>query len=215
MSLIKLKPHEEISAAFARQVPNFVSMPDSDGMRQAHSGDGPEPPTLEDLAPQGERIVPHDPQQVFVLTLKDAANNPGKALSPAGWRFFAGNQRGKMLMGTVSRRLPSEGWKMMGGFYGDRVWELFAASKALEELPEVQGEDFELRVLAVPGLNIEAFWLVAMAGRDADFVVPIPAGQYEQVPGLDGGPVYRMADFLAAIRPMALLRLTAKRHYGS
>jgi len=206
---------DEIAAAFAKQLPDFVRMPADDSsrpdLREAYAGSEPDAPTLADLGPPGDRILRHDGQEVFVLGLNAAANNAGVgAMTSTGWRFFAGDQPGKMLMGRVARRNCPAGWKMTAGYYGDRVSDLYKASNALDGLPETRARDYELRVLTVSGLNLEAFWLVAKGSHPVDLVVPFPAMPNQPIEALNREPVYTMPNFLAAIRPVAQLRLLAE-----
>jgi hypothetical protein len=215
------RPHAEtdIAAAFSRQLADFVRAPADDSrksdVREAYAGAEPDAPTLADLVPPGDRILGHDAQQIFVLGLRDAANNAGVgALTPAGWRFFAGDQPGKMLLGRVSRRNCSAGWRMTAGYYGDRVWDVYQASNALDHLREAQARDYELRVLIVTGLNVEAFWLVDQGREPVDLMVPFPAMPNHPIEALNREPVYTMPNFLAAIRPVAQLRLLAESHCG-
>ena len=103
---------------------------------------------------------------------------------------------------------------MTAGYYGDRVFTAFQALKALDGLEQVHEHDYELRVLAVPGLNLEVFWLVSVEEGGADLVVPFPAMPDQRIEALNKEPFYSMANFLTAIRPVAQLRVTAKSHCG-
>jgi len=146
------------------------------------------------------------PQQVFTLDLKAAANNTG-SIDPAsaGWRFFAGTKVNKTVLGRVSRHGASHAWKLTSLFYGDRVWDAYTASLALDSAPpaQVATADYELRLLALPGLNLEAFWLEAKTPGSVDLVLPFPAAPNQLIEALNGSPVYSMPDFLDAIRPVA------------
>lgn len=221
MPILKPKAPTETAAAFTRQLPEFVSLPDDRSVRkvrpehrQEYVGSAPEAPTLADLR-RPRDLERNEAQQVYMLGLDAAAGDDGaSAATPAGWRFFAGHEPGKILMGSVTRRNPELGWKMTAGFYGDRVWSAFTASNALDQLPQVEAADYELRMLAVPGLNLEAFWLVAQDSKSTDLVIPFPAGAEQPIEVLKGEAVYSMASFLAIIRPLAQLRLQAERQYG-
>jgi hypothetical protein len=216
MPLQRPTPPTDVAVAFFKGVPEFVSVAADGNIRQGYVGSEPAAPTLAELGSLGDPALIHDVQQIFVLGLTDAADNAGAgAAAPAGWRFFAGNLPGKMLMGKVSRRTSSAGWKMTAAYYGDRVWAATQASKALEQLTQVQTGNYELRVLAVPGLNLEAFWLVAQQSGSGDLVVPFPAKPDQPIDALNREPVYTMANFLAAIRPVAQLRSIAVPLHGS
>ncbi len=202
--------------AFSAQLPDFVWLPPGDNARavQHYVGEMGAVPTLDDLqgASRGLALF-HDAHQLFVLGLKDVANNGGiDAAKPAGWRFFAGDGPGKTLLGTVT--LKANVWRMTAGYYGDRVWTTLAATSTLNQLTELEGGNYELRVLAVPGLNLEVFWLANTEEKEADLVVPIPPMPDQPIEVLNKQRVYSMANFLAAIRPLARLRLTAESKYG-
>jgi hypothetical protein len=216
MAVLRKAAPTDVAAAFAKQLPDFVSLPsDSSRRMQGFVGSPPAIPTMDDLGPPGDRILRHDGQEVFVLSLTDAAYNGGvSAAVSSGWRFFAGSAPGKILMGKVARRKVSD-WKLTAAFYGDRVWAANEASKALDRLPEVQSSDYELRVLTVPGLNLEVFWLVAQSASADDLVVPFPMKPHQPIDVLNQDAVFTMANFLAAIRPLARLQMTAEPLHGS
>jgi hypothetical protein len=177
-------------------------------------------PSLQDLGQVDDPDLIHDPQPLFLLGLKEIAENAGvKAAKPAGWRFFAGRREGAIVMGKLSIRIPSEGWKLTAGNYGDRTWAVYQATLALEQLPQVKEADYDLRVLVIPGLNLEGFWLVAQPPKSGnpvlpDLVVPFPAMPDQPIVAIHRDPVYTMAEFLATIRPLARLRLTTEAKYG-
>jgi hypothetical protein len=210
MAILRPKPPIETTEAFSKALPAFLSRAgDSDVSVERFTGGEPAIPRLADLAVPGGTPAGHDPQQVFVLGLGEAAENAGiQAAKPIGWRLFAGSERGKTVLGNVSRR-PEVGWKMTACYYGDRAWEALDASRALDSLRPVESADYELRVLSLPGLNLEGFWLVAQKTGSEDLMVPFPA-----VPADAGSPqneqgFFTMANFLAAIRPRALLQMHA------
>lgn len=218
MAIKKPTPPPDVVDAFLRQLPQFVWQA-AETVFQRYVGE-PKVPLLQELGQLEDPNLIHDPQPLFLLGLREIAENAGvKAVKPAGWRFFAGRREGAILMGKLSRRIPSEGWKLTAGNYGDRTWEVYQATTALEHLPQVKEADYDLRVLVIPGLNLEGFWLVApppKLGTPAlpDLVVPFPALADQPIEKLHRDPVYTLDTFLATIRPLARLRLTTEAKYG-
>jgi hypothetical protein len=165
---------------------------------------GPPPiPSLADLGLLGEALLDHNQQQVFALGLSDLASEA--APRPIGWRLFAGNNQGKTVLGHV---IPTSaaGWKLTGCFYRDRVWDILQASLALGSLPVVHQADYELRLLTIPGLNLEAFWLVAKQPGQSDLVVPFPAAPNQPISGLNTSGAFTMADFRSIAGALAKQR---------
>ncbi|MBS1859515.1 MAG: hypothetical protein JST11_29340 [Acidobacteria bacterium] len=208
MPLLKPTLPAGIAEAFSKALPAFLSAPRETSISEKYVGEAPSLPTADDL--DSRAILHAEAQEIFVLALTDAANaaDIGKAV-PAGWRLLAGDSAGKAVLGRVSRRGRPERWKLTATHYGGRVWQARQASSALDALREVREADYELRVLAVPGLNLEVFWLVARTPGSGDLVVPFPAKPDQPIGALNENPVYRLPDFLAIIRPLARMQLRA------
>jgi len=214
MPILKPRPPADVAEAFSSQLAEFVwAEPGQERLKQQFVGEMGEIPSLSDLGHPGERSLLHDAHRLFILGLQDIADNAGiDAAKFAGWRFFAGKARGKILLGTVAPK--ADGWRLTAGYYGKRVGAALIASLALDKLKELQGGKYELRVLAVLGLNLEAFWLASVDEERPDLVVPFPAKPDQPIEALNKRRVYTMANFLAAIRPLAQLRLAADWKYG-
>jgi hypothetical protein len=197
------------AAAFSAQAPAFLS--GATGIsQQNYLGTAPFIPSPAQLGP-GVPVA----QQVFLLSLKAAAYNTGVINPPAnGWRFLAGNASAPIL-GRVVQIPPAQTWKLTGVFFGLRVSDALMATQPLSSLPEVANNDYELRVLAVPGLNLEAFWLAAQNAGSPDLIVPFPAGPEQPIPALRAQNPYKMVTFLALIRPLAGGLLTMAAGYGA
>jgi hypothetical protein len=209
MSLIEPVPPADCTAAFSTTLPQFLT--GAAGMiRESYLGVKPPFPDQSQIG-----IAPPRPQQVFVLNLNDAAYNRGKINPPAaGWRIFAGSGQNGAVMGRMLQMPPSLTWKLTGVFYGSRVAEAMAASQTMGVLPAVTKNDYTLRVLAIPGLNLEAFWLVAQRPDTADLLVPFPPATAQLIPTLTGLNPYKMVTFLALIRPLAARMLSMEAGYG-
>jgi hypothetical protein len=142
-------------------------------------------------------------QQVFLLTLNEAVSNTGSISPPSvGWRFFAGNVQNDTVLGRTIQVPPSNTWKLAGVLYGERVYQALLLSKHLETFAQTAKEEYELRVLAVPGLNLEVFWLVSQTAGSPDLVFPFPLKTGQLIQSLQGDS-YKMVTFLALIRPLA------------
>jgi hypothetical protein len=210
MAIIRPEPPPKAREAFATALPAFLSRDEkSDVLRTNFAGDSHKIPSLDDLGDAEEGDHLHDPQQIFVLGLTDVAKNAGaKAAKPNGWRFFAGRPPGRTVLGKVACR-AGFGWKLTAAYYDDYPTRVL---QAMGSFPRVGTADYELRVLAVPGLNLEVFWLAARNPKDDDLVMSVwPMGETSQS-SLDSEEAITMTDFLTAIRPMALL--AAHAHAG-
>jgi hypothetical protein len=208
--LITPVPPKGSATALSTQLPMFL--PGAPGLvKQTYLSPTPPLPSPADIFPGALQA-----QQVFYLSLKEAANNSGTINPPsAGWRFLAGNANSGQLLARVVQIPPSQTWKLTGVFYGQRVSDAIVASAYLQNLPEVGSNDYELRVLTVPGLNMEAFWLVAQSVGSVDLVVPFPRAADQLIPSLKAQNPYKLVTFLALIRPLAGGLLTMAPGYGA
>jgi hypothetical protein len=208
--LITPVPPKGTATALSSQLPMFL--PGAPGLvKQSYLSPTPALPSPADIFPAALQA-----QQVFYLSLNEAAKNSGTINPPsAGWRFLAGNANSGQLLARVVQIPPSQNWKLTGVFYGQRVSDAIAASSYLQNLPEVATNDYELRVLTVPGLNLEAFWLVAQSPASADLIVPFPLASDQLIPSLKAQNPYKLVTFLALIRPLAGGLLTMAQGYGA
>jgi len=220
MALVIPHPPDDVAGEFAAALPGFLGGEDGGGaIHEGYAGSPPQIPTWEEVSASGPLV--HDPQQVFVLGLGAAMHRDIDAAGPAGWRLFAGNRQYKTVLGRMTRRRDLPGWKLAALHYGDpgagrdRVWELLEASNQIPELPEIRSADYELRVLAVPALNLEAFWLHALSTSYAGLVAPFPAAPNQPVPELNTARVYSMHEFLTKIAPLAERRNQSHPKSGS
>jgi hypothetical protein len=218
MPLKTPNPPDAAADAFRNGLPAFLSVgpPNS----EAFVGERPSIPSLADVEAGGSHAI----LQGFVLSLKDAATNTG-VVSPAhaGWRFFAGGEQNNTVLGSVVHR--RHGWKLVAVHYGPRVSETLSASEQINSsLPsQVQTDAYELRLLAIPGLNLEVFWLSAQKVGAVDLIFPVTLpvpGAYSGVtppvpaPGFPSG-LLELPTFLAEIRQLAASLLTMAPGYGA
>jgi hypothetical protein len=211
-------PHESVSA-FSHGLPAFLSgSPSGTVVSETYVGATPQIPSVEDVG-MGSGQVPGPPNipavlEAFVLSLEQAANNTG-VVSPArtGWSFFAGGAKDKTVLGRVVQRRHA--WKLVGVNYGDLVWETLNATLALISSPPavIPAGDYELRMLAIPGLNLQVFWLASQQGS-ADLIIPAPA-PVTSIHLPYPLPPWAMPHFLAEIRPLAANLLKMPAHSGA
>lgn len=208
MPLITPTLPAEVTAAFTDGLPKFLA----GGQTNIRSvGAPPDIPSLQDVgAPDGGPAV-HDPQACFTLGLQAAVGGDLTASNSVGWRLFAGEQQFRTVLGrVVSNDLA--GWRLTAVFYDQptagwtRVWDLLTASHNLANLPEVQAADYELRILSIPALNQESFWLV---GKTPGSDLVVPAAPNQLIRDLARAATITAADFLTAIAPLARERLRA------
>jgi hypothetical protein len=185
-------------------------------VREIYVGRAPKIPSLADVITSGGLPNVTAVIQAFVLSLTAAANNTGQ-ISPdrAGWRIFAGEAQGKTVVGRMVQQ--NQGWKLAAVQYGDLVWEAKNISQHLQVSPppKIQGKDYELRLLAIPELNLEVFWLAAQTAGSTDLIFAAPSTVPLALPwGLPSAPL-DMAHFLAEIRPLAASMLTMPARNGA
>jgi hypothetical protein len=207
--LITPVPPVASATAFSTGLPMFLS--GAPGIeRQKYLGANPRVPTFAQVS-GGATVA----QQVFQLSLNEAAHNTGSINPPsAGWRFFIGHGVSDTVFGRVVQVPPSNAWKLTGVFYGERVSAALVASRELVHLPDVATNDYELRLLAIPGLNLEVFWLVAQTAGSVDLIIPLPA-MPQVIPPPPSSSCFSIVTFLALIRPLAGSALTMPAGYGA
>jgi hypothetical protein len=148
MALTEPTPPHAVSLAYTNGLANFLKPGDP--------------------SPAGDRSSQPQAQQVFVLGLDDLPLDNARFL---GWRFLTGGRSGSALTAEVRATGPGGQPKLTGLSRGTGVTRSIHAAADVRKLPQAEGH--ELRVLAIPGLLTEAFWLKAIPGEsEDDFVVP-------------------------------------------
>ena len=180
MEIIRLNPSDRVRQALAAGVDNFSSLLD---------------PALVDALRKSEGLP------VYSLTRQSVATGGDGIMGviPRGWRFMvqAENRAGA---GHI-RELPDDTAKMSRVSEGDAVLRAIEICNGLENLSEVPKNCYELRILKVPSVPIEVFWLRAEDGND----VVVPFGSATAT--LENGRAYPLSKFLREIRPIADARL--------
>ncbi len=175
---------QEVSAAFQSQWADFS---DADDPVQLPPANSPE----------------YHAQRIFVMS-------PGEVMGPgglrtaraAGWRFVASGVSSQYgIAASVVQR--GNRWSLESVSYGPGIDASLNA--ILKVLPDLQAlpDAYELRILKIPSLLTEAFWLVSPTNNNLDRVVPY----LTRLSGIDPTRRYSEDEFLALIRPYAKERL--------
>jgi hypothetical protein len=207
--IIRPEPPASVTAAFRTALPLFLAGPHFGPggalTQQNHLGGIPVVPSQSTFGGPGP--WDHDPQQVFKLGLRDLKAGAGtQAARSTGWRYYAGTEPGTTVLGQCSPN-AANGWQLTSVAFGNQIWSAWQASRSLDDHIDVPAAiPYELRFLTIPGILVEAFWLVNRAGGD-DFAVvfPAPPGQLNAV--LNAESVYPMATFLNITGALAAARL--------
>jgi hypothetical protein len=136
---------------------------------------------------------------VFTLRLQDVLAGEGiRGAKSAGWRFLAGSPLGPAIAGDVIE--PGQGAqpKMTSVSRDPLISRAIRAIHEVETLPEVQTSDYELLVLRIPGLLVEAFWLKSRTGAP-DLMVPVLTRSRK----LEAMRAYALDDFMDVARGLA------------
>jgi hypothetical protein len=216
MALLTPTPPDTVSAAFSSGLPAFLSGgPAGTVVSEKYVGKAPPIPSLVDVSTPGGITNVTSALEAFVLTLQDAANNTG-VISPAatGWIFFAGDANNKTVLGRLVQRRHA--WKLVAVHYGPVIWEtmLVSVNLAKTQPAVVPAGNYDLRLLAVPGLNLEVFWLAAQTPGSSDWIIPTPTDPSVPSPPLAPSP-QPMQTFLAQIGPQAVSALSMASGYGA
>src|SRR6266542_2919283 len=113
---------------------------------------------------------------VYAVGLR--ALDGGAAFSPkqVGWQFLTRDSDGRAIGGDVPQTSLDGGALTTSRMQGPAVDKALQAILTTQELDQVRRNDYEVRVLRIPGLRIEAFWLKAKPYQDRpvsdDFVFP-------------------------------------------
>jgi hypothetical protein len=134
---------------------------------------------------------------VFSVGLEDIVEGQEiRGAKSVGWRFLTGARLGPAVACDVTER--QEGSPKVTGVSRDPlISAAIRATHEIETLPAVREKDYELRVLRIPGLLIEAFWLVSRTG-ETDLLVPVLTRSRL----LKVMQPYPVAEFLNIVRPL-------------
>jgi hypothetical protein len=142
---------------------------------------------------------------------------------PFCWRFFADGQKTSPMAACCFAThelnepdgLPA---KVIATLQGPEVADVLASAEQLNHLSQVSDPNcqYELRVLRIPGLCVEAFWLKSLSAERGDLIVPYGLcldgkNSIKLFSGerLDKNQAYPVDKFLKIIGDAAVKRLAA------
>lgn len=144
------------------------------------------------------------PHPVYQLTLADLAEGRGlDAARRVGWRYLLEDGSHQVLGFAETSDEAADGVQLRAlntGRFGQATRD---AVEAAEHLGFVARDDFEVRVLRVPALSLNALWLAGDRDTVEDALVPLSPTPAEILPG---APT-RAAELLDKLRPLARRRL--------
>jgi hypothetical protein len=115
------------------------------------------------------------PRPVYELGLDDLATGKGlEAARPVAWRYLlVGNNQLRQAAEVIPD--PHGGGSRFGALTTGFVSGEDHALRLLEQLPDLQRTNYELRALRVPALYVMALWLKDLQGDQDRFIVLPPA----------------------------------------
>jgi hypothetical protein len=137
-----------------------------------------------------------EPQQVFTLDLTDLAAGKGlDAARPTGWRYLV--QEGDNVLASAETVAGPRGEQVFSAFNESRFVDSSAkALRAVGNSPEMAQGGYELRLLNVPGLYVQALWFHQTQGK-GDLLQPLAPSPVE-TPGDKPAPAAVLLKELAA-----------------
>jgi hypothetical protein len=154
--------------AFLKDLPAFLT--GGPTASETFAGKAPSIPSVTDVKGGITAAV-----EVFSLDLRQVAHGAA-AFRPAanGWNLFAGGDQNKTVTGRMVQRRNA--WKLVGVNYGALVFETLALIHELAKMPPKQfaTEPYALRLLLIPGLNLQLFWLYSRTG-EPDWLLATPS----------------------------------------
>lgn len=103
-----------------------------------------------------------------------APSDAGRILAEAksaGWRFLAATPSG-VIAGDVTESRAGKAPRMTAVSRDPLVGKAIQATHELETLREADAKHYQLQVLRIPGILLEAFWLKSLTD-DIDLFVPV------------------------------------------
>jgi hypothetical protein len=167
---------------------------------------------LAELHPIPAGLTSQQRLPIYNVGLRDviAAKDPSGIGTQVSWRYFATDDgQTNAVSGDVDL---SEVPRVTSLSYGPEVLAALKASDSLDKIAALPADDFEPRLLRIPGLLLECFWLTPMLQPESvepAWVVPYHTVLKTQT--LDKTRAYESAEFLDIIRPLARRALADKK----
>jgi hypothetical protein len=148
------------------------------------------------------------PQRVYFCRLDSAAKGDGLTHSePVGWRYLVKNTGAQAYGGSPDTVgmvdvVEKQGEHLFSQLTQSWIGDAFKqAISKLRTSPRVQSSDFELRLLRIPALLLDAIWLKAKSEKD-DLVAPVACPDSRVSPDT----LYRADEFAALVSTLAAER---------
>ena len=152
----------------------------------------PGDPLMEELAREKQGL------KVWVLALEDLSNGAGlSGAQQVGWGFLAGGPGGHAIAAQITTSGADQKQELTAVAQGPEVALLIQSIHEAQDLAAVRNDSYELEILRIPGILLEAFWLKASQGPD--LVVPFHTMSRE----LDSMHPYVVDEFIAVARSLA------------
>jgi len=139
---------------------------------------------------------------IYNLTARDVLSNANLSTAARllGYRYFA---HGDSPEAVVAGDVDASSTRVTALSYGSSVQKTLVAKKGLDEQPDLEdpvASNYEPRLLRIPGLYVEAFWLKPLsAGGQADLIVPY----HTLIEDLDPAKPISVQDFFDKVSPLA------------
>lgn len=119
---------------------------------------------------QKDQLALSTPHQVFTMGRDDVTSGGGlDRARPVGWRFLI-HEGGRVIASAETTPLPDGTHEVSETVEGPFDAATDNAVTAVRNLPQLQGDNFELRLLRIPAVYIMALWLHSPS---TDLLVPL------------------------------------------
>jgi len=144
-------------------------------------------------------------QAVYVVGLNDLVKSGLAGAKLTSWRYLAGSALGHAAGGEVSLLGPGDTPRLNGLLYGPEVTVFVqSADRFLSQYWQAYDDgdgEYELRILSIPGLLVEAFWLKCGSAQMGIDSAASSAGY-----GQTGAAADHLIPFLGSSRRLELMR---------
>ena len=152
----------------------------------------PADPLAEEMAQQKQGL------KVWVLALEDLSNGAGlNGARHVGWGFLAGSPAGRPIAAQITASGAGQKQELTAVAQGPEVGLLMQSMHDAQSMAALQNDSYELELLRIPGILVEAFWMRASQG--ADLVVPFHTTSKE----LQNMRTYAIDEFTSVARSLA------------
>jgi hypothetical protein len=146
-----------------------------------------------------KELVAAHPLRIYVLgTLALLDRKDLKAATPVAWRFLILQKKRPVAATEIALKKEDRGPRWARTSYNPRHFRQMETAKRLMSRPEISKENYELRFLRIPGLDLNGLLWLRSSDGSKDRVVQLGKG-----PMLRAGWPYTIESLLARLRPHA------------